>query len=190
VWDGASAADRLASLVHTLEAWFVPILRARVWDAHDGRDIRYKAWLDTALAEHDRLIQANVSAPLRLDSIRLIASRALDFERQPREPIAVPTVEAPVTPVVVPTPAPVAPVKVTPAPKPVVTKPTPKVGRGGVPALYKVHEGDTLINLAERFYGDAKRWREIYMLNQDRLGRGGNLTVGQMLVMPPQEKKN
>ena len=59
-----------------------------------------------------------------------------------------------------------------------------------MPAFYKVKEGDTLINLAERFYGDYKRWREIYMLNEDRLGRGGNLKPGQLLIMPPKDKQN
>ena len=57
-----------------------------------------------------------------------------------------------------------------------------------MPAIYKVQEGDTLASLAQRFYGDPKRWRDIYVLNEDRLGRGGNLKAGQLLVMPPAKK--
>lgn len=225
-WEGASANDRLASLVRTLESWLGPILKARTWDMHDGRDIRYKAWLDSALAEHDQLIKTNVAPQLRIDSIRMIVSRALAFEREPREPLTTQAPAAPavstttaVTPAIapmptlVPTPTPVVPiatptvvvptpvapavpastptVHVTPvkAAKPVVTKKPVKRGQGGVPAFYKVKEGDTLINLAERFYGDYKRWREIYILNQDRLDRGGNLKVGQLLIMPQKDKQ-
>jgi len=50
--------------------------------------------------------------------------------------------------------------------------------------LYRVQKGDTLLSLANRYYGDYNRWRDIYMINQDRLGRGGALRPGQMLVMP------
>jgi len=56
--------------------------------------------------------------------------------------------------------------------------------RTPAPLIYTVREGDTLISLAERFYGDYKKWREIYYLNQGRLGRGGVLKPGQILVMP------
>ena len=42
VWEGASANDRLASLVRTLETWFGVILRARAWNTQDGRDVRYR----------------------------------------------------------------------------------------------------------------------------------------------------
>jgi len=224
VWEGASATDRLGSLVHTLESWFGSILRARHWNMQDARDVRYRNWLDQALSDHDRLIHSNTPVQSRLDSIRRIAGKALDFERQPSEPITpvapVSTVPVmPVAPVVPETPAPVTPVPtpvvstptvivpmptvVTPAAVPekaptqvfvpkktVVTKRATGSGGAGVPAIYKVKEGDTLINLAERFYGDYKRWREIYMLNQDRLGRGGNLTPGQLLIMPPKDKQN
>ena len=50
--------------------------------------------------------------------------------------------------------------------------------------IYRVKEGDTLLSLAKQFYGDYNRWRDIYILNQDRLGRGGSLRTGQLLLMP------
>lgn len=75
------------------------------------------------------------------------------------------------------------------APKaPAISKPA-KAGVEGVPAVYIVKEGDTLESLAKRFYGDHKKWREIYILNQDRLGRGGVLKPGQRLVMPKPSNK-
>ena len=91
VWEGASASDRLASLVQTLETWFPPpILRARAWNTQDGRDVRYRAWLEAALAEHEQLVNSGAAAQTRLDSIRRMASRALDFERQPSELMVAP----------------------------------------------------------------------------------------------------
>jgi len=79
--------------------------------------------------------------------------------------------------------------KVPAVPKVPAATSVPAVGVGGVPAVYKVQEGDTLESLAKRFYGDHKKWREIYILNEDRLGRGGLLKVGQLLVMPQPKGK-
>ena len=84
---------------------------------------------------------------------------------------------------VVPAPAPAAPIPAEPEEAPEAPE-QPEMGSGGVPLTYIVQEGDTLINLAERFYGDYKKWREIYSLNQDRIGRGGPLKPGQILIMP------
>ena len=56
-----------------------------------------------------------------------------------------------------------------------------------IPATYTAEEGDTLISIAAKFYGDPERWRDIYALNSDRLGLGGFLTTGKVLVLPRKE---
>ena len=74
-------------------------------------------------------------------------------------------------------PAPVQPRIETP-PKPTAPE------KPAVPRTYQVKEGDTLQSLAEKFYGDASKWMEIYELNSDRIERGGTITPGQYLLMP------
>ena len=74
-------------------------------------------------------------------------------------------------------PAPVQPRIETPPTPPAPEKPA-------VPRTYQVKEGDTLQSLAEKFYGDASKWMEIYELNSDRIERGGTITPGQYLLMP------
>ena len=43
---------------------------------------------------------------------------------------------------------------------------------------------DTLQNLAQKYYGNQNRWMEIFNENKDKVGRGGSLIVGQVLVIP------
>lgn len=50
---------------------------------------------------------------------------------------------------------------------------------------YTVKPGDTLSAIAEKFYGDAKRWPEIYEANKDVIGDNPNLIKpGQELKIP------
>ncbi len=53
-----------------------------------------------------------------------------------------------------------------------------------LPWTYTVQEGDTLVSVAKKFYGNTDQWHAIYEMNSDRLGRGGDLTPGQVLFMP------
>jgi hypothetical protein len=65
---------------------------------------------------------------------------------------------------------------------------TPSVpGSGGIPATYETKAGDTLRSIATKFYNDPNKWRSLYELNKDRLGPGGTITPGQVLIMPPKE---
>ena len=51
---------------------------------------------------------------------------------------------------------------------------------------YTVQPGDNLSRIAERFYGNAQRWRVIYNQNRDAIGPDpGKLRVGMTLVIPP-----
>jgi nucleoid-associated protein YgaU len=47
-----------------------------------------------------------------------------------------------------------------------------------------VKKGETLQMLAERYYGDAKYWNDIYQANRDSIGRGGVLKPNQVLLIP------
>lgn len=50
--------------------------------------------------------------------------------------------------------------------------------------IYEVKPGDTLQGIAAKLWGDATRWSELYSANADRLGRGGEVTAGQRLLVP------
>jgi nucleoid-associated protein YgaU len=182
VWEGASAQERLNHLEKTLEQTLVPALKNRVWDPKDLRDKRYKAWLDQALAKGRAMIDQGAKTHTRMVYWGGVAQKALKFERMPKEPVQI----QPVIPVVkpVPTVKPVAPVVSPVKPKKPVAE--QGIGRplGEGEWLYKVKEGDTLLSLANTYFGDYNRWRDIYILNEDRLGRGGALRVGQLIVMP------
>ena len=51
-------------------------------------------------------------------------------------------------------------------------------------ATHVVAAGDSLSRLAQRYYGDAKRWQEIYNANAALLGPNGILKVGTELRIP------
>lgn len=213
VWNGESAAMRLEQLTRSLESTLVPALKDRVWDTNDRRDLRYKAWLDQALARGTQLRAQGTKAHVRLLYWGQVVQKAQEFEAQPSEPVvATPVPPEPVVNPVMPvepvptvqpvvTPVQKAPVSVPPTTekpskvvKPVTELQKPVEGPNGKPLadgewLYKVKEGDTLLSLAKRYYGDYNRWRDIYILNEDRLGRGGALRTGQLLVMPKKGSK-
>jgi hypothetical protein len=190
VWNGASAQTRLGHLVHDLEGSLVPALPDRAWDMRDQRDRRYKVWLDAALAKGSRLKTQGASGQARLMYWGNVVKTALEFEQMPKEEFELRVASSAVVN---------SPVKAKVSVKPAVAEPkqraterptrsaeettlSPTLGDGEW--LYKVKPGDTLLSLANRYYGDYNRWRDIYKLNQDRLGRGGNLRPGQLLVMP------
>jgi len=51
---------------------------------------------------------------------------------------------------------------------------------------YEVTSGDTLSKIAEKVYGDASKWHQIYEANRDLIGLDPNkLQVGQNLNIPP-----
>lgn len=198
-WDGASAGARLQHLAKALETSLIPALRNRQWDMNDLRDRRYKAWLEQAIAKGRQLIASGTAPATRMHYWAQVSAKALEFEEMPSMPIptpapvvipvkpvpavAIPAVpEVPETPAVQPKKAPVETLQAVPTGKAAEQA----IGRplGDGEWLYKVQEGDTLLSLANRFYRDYNRWRDIYILNEDRLGRGGNLRPGQLLLMP------
>jgi len=50
---------------------------------------------------------------------------------------------------------------------------------------YKVQKGDTLMTIAERIYKRRDLWRKLYEANRSYLKNPYQLTVGQVLVLPP-----
>lgn len=52
------------------------------------------------------------------------------------------------------------------------------------PSRYTVREGDTLLKIAERVYGDADKWRLILEANRGKVGADGGLDVGTELQIP------
>ena len=49
---------------------------------------------------------------------------------------------------------------------------------------YVVHKGDTLYELARRFYNDQARWKDIWEANRTRLPDPDQLRVGMKLIIP------
>ncbi|MFA5140220.1 MAG: type IX secretion system membrane protein PorP/SprF [Elusimicrobiota bacterium] len=52
------------------------------------------------------------------------------------------------------------------------------------PKIHVVSEGDTLQSIAQKLYGDAGKWTDIYRVNQDQIGPGGRLNKGLRLAIP------
>lgn len=53
--------------------------------------------------------------------------------------------------------------------------------------LVKVEKADTLKKMAARFYGDARRWREIYEANRQKMKSPGDLKIGQSIFIPERD---
>ena len=87
------------------------------------------------------------------------------------EPPAQPPVSAPVERTVTPT----APIRALP------TKPTAPAVSG---RRHVVAKGDTLFSLAQKYYGNRSRWRDIYAANRDLLPSENSLRLGMEIRIP------
>ena len=89
-------------------------------------------------------------------------------------------------------------VDTTPEPDP---NPAPKVARGGGalngfldsgkkgsaaarPSTYAVQPGDSLMKIAERFYGSRSKWRDIQRANMATIPADGRVKAGQTIKLP------
>jgi len=52
------------------------------------------------------------------------------------------------------------------------------------PRTHVVTKNDTLYALARSYYGDQRRWRDIYDANRANIGDPNKIRVGQRLVIP------
>jgi len=67
---------------------------------------------------------------------------------------------------------------------PALPRPAPISARQR-PRPYRLRDGDTLENVAERFLGSSARAAEIFEANRDVLARPDLLPVGKEIVIPP-----
>jgi tetratricopeptide (TPR) repeat protein len=49
---------------------------------------------------------------------------------------------------------------------------------------YKIAKGDTLFSLAQKYYGNRSRWRDIYTANRDVMKSEGDLRIGMEIKIP------
>jgi nucleoid-associated protein YgaU len=88
---------------------------------------------------------------------------------------------APPTPTPPPTPAPLPTV-----PRPALDTPVAQASAGPADsAVHVVQSGETLGQIAMRYYGDANRWQAIYDANRGQLPSPNALSVGMRLTIPP-----
>ncbi|MBN2389256.1 MAG: LysM peptidoglycan-binding domain-containing protein [Anaerolineae bacterium] len=52
------------------------------------------------------------------------------------------------------------------------------------PRKYTVAAGDTLSEIAKKFYGDTNRWKDILEANKDTVKDANAIRVGQELIIP------
>ena len=52
------------------------------------------------------------------------------------------------------------------------------------PETYIVKSGDSLFKIAQRFYGDAREWKRIYIANKDRIKNPYSIQPGQIFRIP------
>jgi phage tail protein X len=64
---------------------------------------------------------------------------------------------------------------------------TPVRATGG--RRHAVQEGDTLMNLAQKYYGDKNQFSTIYDANRDQVNAPDRLAPGTVLVIPDQPVK-
>ena len=78
------------------------------------------------------------------------------------------------------------PVTASPSPVGATAVATKPAATGG--ETYAVVSGDTLLTIAEKFYGDATLWRRIYDANTDVIGSNPDaLQIDMKLRIPPKE---
>ena len=98
---------------------------------------------------------------------------------------------APSTPTATPISPPAAAASPVASPAPVsspvaVASPSPSPSPEAAGETYTIVEGDTLLSISQRFYGDETLWRRIYDANRSVIGdRPDNLRVGTVLRIPP-----
>jgi len=66
---------------------------------------------------------------------------------------------------------------------------TPTAVAADVPGeTYEVQSGDTMLSIADQFYGDNTQWRRIYDANKDVVGSDPDkLKIGMKLKIPPKQ---
>jgi 5'-nucleotidase len=106
------------------------------------------------------------------------------------QPTTAPAAPPASSPAAAPAPSPQRPALASPVASPspgaaATASPTTSSGPG---EEYEVKSGDTLLTIAEQFYGDGTVWRRIYDANRDVIGADPDrLSLGMKLRIPPKE---
>lgn len=189
-------------LVDTAKREFARTLPAQPLESQTER-LDLAEQMDRLQRENDQLkaelaaVRGNVSTPM----IRARKDVNLDVpveEARPEtrtrsflpEPVAVTespvslaseTAQSPITQA----PIPQAPIPQTPAPRtPVRAPPTKPTAPASVGRRHVVGKGDTLFSLAQKYYGNRSRWRDIYAANRDVLPSENSLRLGMEIKIP------
>jgi tetratricopeptide (TPR) repeat protein len=77
-----------------------------------------------------------------------------------------------------------APARNVPVVTPAPTAPAPSATQTAVARRHTVRPGDTLFKLAQQYYGNRAKWRDIYAANRDVMKSETDLRVGAVLKIP------
>ncbi|MSU46157.1 MAG: LysM peptidoglycan-binding domain-containing protein [Lacunisphaera sp.] len=148
------------------------------------------------VATLDRLKQENESLKQQLADLKagrnsLTATVPEDTTSAAAAPSTAVNFSLETMPVVRTRPPPVSPVRAPPAPArtsatPAQTKPAPAAPSRTATGVRKhtVQPGDTLSKLAQQYYGNRAKWRDIFAANRDVMKSEADLKVGQELRIP------
>ncbi len=153
------------------------------------------------IATLDRLKQENEALKVQLAELRSARGNVPVQLDAPDNPVVVSTNPSPTAgglnfslepePTVRTRPAPVAPPRTaptSPVPPPKATAPAARSGTPVAPAAvgrtHVVRPGDTLSKLAQQYYSNRARWRDIYAANRGVMKNEGDLRVGMELKIP------
>ena len=109
------------------------------------------------------------------------------------QPLAMPADEAQDSPVSLASEAPPASAPKSPSTspshtfspqQPIRALPTKPTAPSSVNRRHLVVKGDTLFNLAQKYYGNQARWRDIYAANRDQLPSENSLRLGMEIRIP------
>ncbi|MET0263820.1 MAG: LysM peptidoglycan-binding domain-containing protein [Rariglobus sp.] len=118
------------------------------------------------------------TAPVASVPPEQLAPLAIDPMDSPIASVSEPQPTLPDIPIATPTPT---------APRPPVQVQQPTVVQPTTPTSFRRHvvvKGDTLFSLAQRYYGNRSRWREIYAANRAVLPSESSLRIGMELKIP------
>ena len=142
----------------------------------------------------ERLQQENTELKNALAAARTNARQTAAAPRGTVADLSTPNVSAVNTSPVTTTPAYAAlersPISPAPfEPEPTTLAPPTRPGAAAPAAAtgnrsHTVVKGDTLYNLAQRYYSDRSRWRDIYTANRTRMRSENDLQIGMDLVIP------
>ena len=175
-------AGRVRSLVDTAKRAFARTLPAR---PDENQSVRLELREET-----ERLRRENEE--LRAEIATLRGGAAATVLRSSRGPLAIEQPKARVTPpaggegviTLAPPPANSPALEVTPVQPAPTTPPRSTKAPATTVRRHTVVKGDTLYSLAQHYYGDRAKWRQIFDANRDVMPSQNSLSLGMELKIP------